>query len=264
MSDLPLLGRRILVTRARHQAGQLSDRLRVLGAEIVEIPAIEIVPPESYANLDCALRNLSQSPSYYGWLIVTSGNGVQALAGRMRELGIGAADFAGAKIAAVGSATARALEAAGLAVMLTPKEYVAESLVEVLGDHVRGQRVLLVRAAIARDVIPDELRARGATVDVVDAYRTEVPEESVTAVRTIFGANGGEVAAATLTSPSTVTNLLKLLSEAGIGRPKAMKAVSIGPVTSKTLRENGWEPAAEADPHDLGGLVAAVVRALSQ
>jgi uroporphyrinogen-III synthase len=253
----PLAGRRILVARARHQAGQLSEKLRALGAEVVEIPAIEIVPPSSYAELDWALGNLPQ----YQWLIVTSANGVRALAGRMKELGIEVGAFAGVKIAAVGSATARALRDLGL-VAVTPSEYVAESLVDALGDGVRGQRVLLVRAAVARDVIPDALRGRGAVVDVVDAYRTVIPEESVTEIGTIFGPGGRGVDAATFTSSSTVTNFLNLLQVAGAETPKTMRAVSIGPITSQTLRDNGWEPAAEADPHDLGGLVAAVVRAV--
>jgi uroporphyrinogen-III synthase len=257
-NKLALAGRTILVTRARHQAGQLSEKLRVLGAEVVEIPAIEIVPPESFAELDRALGNLSR----YQWLIVTSANGVEALAGRMKVLGIGAGGFSRFKVAAVGSATARALEDLGLAVAVTPAEYVAESLVEALGDQVRGQRVLLARAAVARDVIPDALRARGATVDVMDAYRTVIPADSVTTVRTLFGENGGAPDAATFTSSSTVTNFLNLLREAGVDAPKTMRAVSIGPITSKTLRENGWEPAAEADPHDLAGLTAAVVRSL--
>ena len=258
MSELPLAGRRILVTRARHQAGQLSEKLKALGAEVVEIPAIEIVPPESYAELDRALTNLSQ----YQWLIVTSANGAEALGGRMAGLRIGADAFRNMRVAAVGSATAKSLGELGLQTAVTPAEYVAESLVEALGEGVRGKRVLLVRAAAARDVIPDAMRARGATVDVVHGYRTVIPEESVTAVRTIFGADGRVPDAATFTSSSTVTNFQNLLREAGVKAPKTMVAVSIGPITSGTLRENGWEPAAEADPHDLSGLAEAVARAL--
>ncbi len=259
MSKLPLAGRTILVTRARHQAGQLSEKLRALGAEVVEIPAIEIVPPESYAALDEALGNLSQ----YQWLIVTSANGVAALAGRLALAGVGVGDFGHLKIAAVGSATERALEKLGLKVAVTPQEYVAESLVEALGEQVDGKHVLLARAAVARDVIPDALRAWGARVDVVDAYRTVIPAESVTAIRTIFGPGGQAPDAATFTSSSTVTNVLNLLREAGVEAPRGMRAVSIGPITSRTMRENGWEPAAEADPHDLPGLVEAVMRAVT-
>jgi uroporphyrinogen-III synthase len=260
VTELPLAGRRILVTRARHQAGQLSEKLRALGAEVIEIPAIEIVPPESYADLDRALGNLSQ----YRWLIVTSANGAKALGERMQALGFGSGAFAHLKIAAVGSATARGLAEMGLAIAVTPAEYVAESLVEALGDQVGGQRVLLARAAVARDVIPDALRARGASVDVVDAYRTVIPGESVTAVRTLFGPGGRVPDAATFTSSSTVTNFLNLLRESGVQMPGTMRAVSIGPITSGTLRENGWKPAAEADPHDLAGLVGAVVKALGR
>lgn len=260
MSALPLTGKTILVTRARHQAGKLSEELRALGAEVVEIPAIAIVPPESYADLDAALRNLSQ----YQWLIVTSANGTRALGGRMAEFGIEAGAFASLQIASVGSATAEALQDLGLRAAITPPEYVAESLVEALGDQVRGQRILLARAAVARDVIPDALRERGAAVDVVDAYRTVIPAESVTAMRTLFAGGGRIPDAATFTSSSTVTNFLNLAREAGAEVPKTMHAVSIGPITSRTLRENRWEPAAEADPHDLSGLVEAVAKALSR
>ena len=257
MTAGPLAGRRILVTRAAHQAGKLSDKLRAQGAEVVEIPAIEIVPPGSYAALDTALRQLSR----YQWLILTSSNAVEAVWARCAALGIDREQFGHLKIAAVGSATARAIAELGLRVAVTPKEYVAESLVEALGERTRGQRVLLARAAVARDVIPDALRAGGATVDVVEAYRTVIPEASVTAIRTLFADPGQTPDAVTLTSSSTVTNLLALLQAAGVERPAALRAVSIGPLTSRTLREQGWEPAAEADPHDLEGLVAAVSRA---
>ena len=258
MSELPLAGKTILVTRARHQAGRLSEELKKLGATVLEIPAIEIVPPESWADLDRALTHLSQ----FQWLIVTSANAVEALATRTQALGLSLAALAHLRIAAVGSSTAAALRNRGLEVAVTPQEYVAESLVEALADQVRGQGVLLARAAVARDVIPDALRARGAVVEVVDAYRTVIPADSVTEIRTIFSAGGPVPDAATFTSSSTVTNFLNLLHEAGVSAPGAMQAVSIGPVTSGTLRENGWEPAAEADPHDLAGLVSAVVTAV--
>lgn len=258
LAQAPLAGRTILVTRARHQAGQLSEKLRALGAAVLEIPAIAIVPPESYAPLDAALRNLSQ----YQWLILTSANAVEALSSRRAALGLGPAAFAHLQIAAVGSATARSVRDLGLEASLTPKEYVAESLLEALGDLTRAQRVLLVRAALARDLIPHALRDRGALVEVVDAYRTVIPEESVTAIRTNWSCPGAIPDAATFTSSSTVTNFLQLLRAAAIERPPAMLAVSIGPITSQTLRENAWEPAAEANPHDLEGLIHALLRVL--
>lgn len=258
VSTLPLTGRTIMVTRARHQAGRLSEELRARGAEVVEIPAIDIVPPASYEPLDAALSNLSQ----YEWLIVTSANAVAALRCRVEALGSDAGRLDKLQIAAVGSATAQALQAWGLRVAVTPPEYVAESLVAALGERTRGQRVLLARAAAARDVIPDALRARGATVDVADAYRTVIPGDSVTAIRTLFSGDRQAPDAATFTSSSTVTNFAALLAEAGMTAPRSLRAVSIGPITSRTLRAQGWEPAAEADPHDLGGLVEAVVRAV--
>lgn len=252
----PLAGKRVLVTRARQQAGALCAELAKLGAEAMEIPAIEILPPASFEPLDAALRNLGR----YEWLVVSSANTVRAIRERSASLGT-AEDFARLKIAAVGATTARALEEAGLRVSVIPKEYVAESLAEAIPDGLNGARVLIARAAVARDVIPEALRARGAQVEVVEAYRTVVPASSVERVAAMF--SGERPDAATFTSSSTVTNFFHLLREAGFGRPpQGMKAVSIGPITSATLREHDWEPAAEADPHDLGGLVAAVVRVL--
>jgi uroporphyrinogen-III synthase len=257
-NPLPLAGRRVLVTRARHQAGRLAEELRARGAEVLEVPAIEIVPPESYEPLDRALRNLSQ----YQWLIATSANAVDAVCARMEVQGLTGRDCAHLRVAAVGSATAQALLALGLSPAVTPPEYVAESLLEAIGAQTRGQRALLARAAVARDAIPDALRAQGTRLDVVNAYRTVIPATSVTEIRTIF--SGSRLPdGATFTSSSTVVNFLALLRAAGVEAPAILRAVSIGPITSRTLREHGWEPSAEADPHDLTGLVDAVVRALS-
>lgn len=253
----PLTGKRVLVTRARHQAGQLSYELERLGAEAIEIPAIEVVFPLSFGPLDNALRNLRR----YKWLIVTSVNAVRAIQDRRAVLQFSTAEFANVKIAAVGSSTARALTEAGLTVAVTPKEYVAEALARALPEQMTGERVLIARAAIARDVVPDALAERGAKVDVVEAYRTVVPQESVEKLRELFAAGGLD--AATFTSSSTVANFFRLMREAGFERqPDGLRAISIGPITSHTLREHGWEPAAEADPHDVAGLLAAAVRGL--
>jgi len=261
---LPLTGRRILVTRARHQAGQLSLQLSALGAEVIEVPAIEILPPESFEPLDAALRSLSQ----YQWLIVA--NTVRVLSDRMAAAGIPARDFSHLKIAAIGSGTAHALRELGLAIHLTPEEYVAESLLTALGDQLSEARVLLARAAVARDIIPQALTARGAQVDVVNAYRTVIPEDSARQIAQLFSPTR-QISeqqipdAATFTSSSTVTNFFQLLRSAGIDEPPAgMRAVSIGPITSQTLRDHNWEPAVEADPHDLAGLVVAVCRSLEE
>ena len=255
-AKLPLAGRRILVTRARRQAGQLSAELAKLGADVIEIPAIEILPPESYAALDAALRNLHELQ----WLIVTSANAVRAVVERCAAMEIPAADFSHLQIAAIGSKTASALDETGLFASVIPKEYVAESLLEALADRADGARVLIARAAVARDVIPETLAQRGAWVDVVDAYRTVIPDESAAKMRGVFSCAPPD--AATFASSSAVTNFFHLLGAAGLARPDAMLAVSIGPITSQTLREHGWETAAEANPHDVAGLVAATVRAI--
>ncbi|MBT9330159.1 uroporphyrinogen-III synthase [Paracidobacterium acidisoli] len=257
---LPLQGHSVLVTRARHQAGRLTAELQALGASVIEIPTLEIAPPASYEPLDQALGQLQR----YDWLIITSTNTVQVLRERMAVLGLTRASFAHLEIAAVGSATAESLREIGFRVSFMPKEYVAESLIDALGDQIRGQSVLLVRAAIARDLIPDAFRERGAEISVVDAYTTIVPRSSVERIQELFAAKEDLPGAATFTSSSSVTNFFALLSEAGIRRqPPAMKAISIGPVTSQTLRSYQWEPAAEADPHTIAGLVAAVKKGLA-
>ncbi len=258
ISPRALAGRRILVTRARHQAGKLSAELAALGAEVIEIPAIEIVPPVSWEPLDVALQNLSA----YQWLVVTSANAVRSIRERLAALNLDAAGFSHLSIAAVGAATAQALIDAGLFVTLTPQEYVAESLIAAIGDQVRNRRALIVRAAIARDVIPDALAQIAAQIDVVDAYRTVIPEASIRNIAKVFASGQQSLDAATFTSSSTVTNFFHLLRAAGLDRPHKMLAISIGPITSQTLRDHGCEPAAEAGPHDIPGLIAATIRAL--
>ena len=170
----PLAGRRILVTRALHQVGKLSDGLRALGAEPVEVPVLEIRPPESFAALDAALRGFNA----YDWIIFTSANAVRALVERSASLGISFRSASQPQVAAIGEATASAARNAGFTVGLVPGSYVAESLVESLADHARGKRILLARAETARDLIPDALRKAGAQVDVIDAYRNVLPESA--------------------------------------------------------------------------------------
>jgi uroporphyrinogen-III synthase/uroporphyrinogen III methyltransferase/synthase len=254
MSALPLSGRRVLVTRAAHQAGKLSDSLRALGAEPVEVPILEIRPPASSGALDGALRQLHR----YDWLILTSANTVRAIAERAAELELRLEPPASLKIAAIGEATAVAVRKAGLAVTLVPESYVAESLLKELTGQVSGKRVLLARAAVARDVIPDALRNAGADVDVVDAYRNVMPERAPEQLRRALAAG---IDAATFTSSSSATHLAEAARVGGVSFPFAgVPAVSIGPITSQTLRELGWEPAAEARVSDIPGLIDALVQ----
>jgi uroporphyrinogen-III synthase/uroporphyrinogen III methyltransferase/synthase len=252
MSSLPLSGRRVLVTRAAHQAGKLSDGLRALGAEPVAVPVLEIRPPVSFERLDKALRRLDQ----YHWLILTSANTVQSLGERAAALGVRLVLPPSLKVAAVGDATAAAARKAGFTVTLVPESYVAESLLMGLTGLCSGRRVLLARAETARDVIPKVLWQAGAEVTVVDAYRNVMPADAPERLR---GALGAGIAAATFTSSSSAAHLADAAQAAGIKFPfVGVKAVSIGPITSRTLRELGWEPAAEARPSDIAGLIEAV------
>lgn len=250
--SLALEGRRVLVTRAAHQAGRLSDALRALGAVPVEVPVLEIRPPQSFAELDRALGRLAT----YNWLILTSANTVRALRERAATLGLVLGGRDGLKVAAIGKSTATSATEAGFKVTFVPESYVAESLIDGLFGRAPGDRVLLARAETARDVIPDALRAAGVEVDVVDAYRNVLPEGAPARLR---GALEQGIHAVTFTSSSSVTHLAEAAKAAGVNFPfTGVAAISIGPVTSQTLREAGWEPVAEADPSDIPGLIEAL------
>jgi uroporphyrinogen-III synthase len=247
--DRPLAGRRILVTRAAHQASTLSERLFNLDAEPIEVPLIEIQPPASFEPLDRALLELSQ----YGWLILTSANAVRMMASRAPNQNLRSLVPGSLKVAAVGRSTAEAARKEGLHVARVPDVYVAESLVDDLLPDLSGERCLLIRAAIARDVIPGSLREAGAKVDVVDAYHNALPES---APEMLKRALLGRIDAVTFTSSSSVTHLLEAARLSEIEFPFAgVAAISIGPVTSQTLREMGWPPAAQARRPDIDWLV---------
>jgi uroporphyrinogen-III synthase len=250
----PLRGVRILVGRARHQAGALSSELRMLGAIVMEIPFIEIRKPRSFKPLDSVLQNLES----YDWLILTSANGVEALWERLAKVGLNKTSLAHLSIAAIGPATKKAIEQRGVKVDVVPKEYVAESVVRSLRRRVKGKRVLLVRAKVARDVIPIELRKAGAKVDVVEAYETVVPKSSRTQLRSALGNPRLRPHVITFTSSSTVRNFVALLGKrsASLGN---IQFASIGPVTSSTLRELGLGVDIEAGKFTIPGLAAAIV-----
>lgn len=253
----PLAGTRILVGRARHQASSLSAGLRSLGATVVEIPFIEIRNPRSFQPLDGALKNLKT----YDWLILTSANGVEAMWDRRRKLRLTRRHFQHLQIAAIGPATKRALAKNGLTVKMVPEEYVAESVVKGLRDKVNGKRVLLVRAKVARDVIPQELRAAGAQVDVVEAYETVVPAKSRERLRALLKNSARRPHLVTFTSSSTARNFAELVGKARARSLKNVQFASIGPVTSGTLRELGMTVAIEAREFTMAGLIRAIVLA---
>jgi uroporphyrinogen-III synthase len=298
----PLEGVRVLVGRARHQAGALSAELRRLGAQVIEIPFIEIRKSRSFQPLDSALKNLNT----YDWLILTSVNGVEAMSARLEKQHLNFADLRskrnrevsrsvkngerynftrsakenregheftraahgakknaalaaeGIRIAAIGPATKKAIEQRGAKVDVVPKEYVAESVVRSLKAKVRGKRVLLVRAKVARDVIPRELRKAGAHVDVVEAYETVVPASSRVRLQAAFKDAGKRPHVVTFTSSSTVRNFAALLDRRKQTPFAGTLTASIGPVTSATLRELGFPVDIAAKEFTIPGLVAAI------
>jgi len=259
-----LAGVSVLVGRARHQASALSAGLRGMGADVLEIPFIEIRKPRSYKALDSALKNLAE----YDWLILTSVNGVDALWERLRKLHVGGKPMLHLKVAAIGPATAQAIERHGVKVNVVPKEYVAESVVASLRRKVKGKRVLLARAKVARDVIPRELRKLGAHVDVVEAYETVVPETSRKRLWAALQSSQRRPDVITFTSSSTVRNFVALLgqSRGRVGRvhmgreENRVRFASIGPITSSTLREFGLPVDIEAAEYTIPGLIKAIAK----
>ncbi len=255
---MPLRGWRILVSRARDQGGALSVGLRELGAEVFEIPFIEIRPPRSFKCLDESLELVAE----YEWLILTSVNGVRAMFERMALLNLSKRVLAHLKIVAIGPATRAAIEREGLKVALTPKEYVAESVVEALADKVRGKRVLLCRAKIARDVIPREIRRMGAFLDVAEAYETVIPQTSRVELRAVLRDPERRPHIITFTSGSTVKNYVALLGIRS-GRSRLVDGVlnaSIGPATSEALRQFQLNVDVQPSEYTIPGLIDAIVK----
>ena len=248
---LPLFGKRIVVTRAQDQAGDFSERLRALGADAIELPVISIQPPEDPGPLDRAIAQLG----VYDWVIFTSVNGLRFF---MNRLDRSPRDLRSlkARICAIGPATRRAIEDLHLKVDLMPDEYVAESLVSAFRPiQLDGSRVLLPRAAVARDLIPSELSKLGAQVEVVEAYRNIVPENAAERAREIFGA-AQKPDWITFTSSSTVNNCIAI---AGRDALDGVHIASIGPVTSNTAREHGLTVDVEAKEFTLDGLIQAIL-----
>ncbi len=245
----PLAGLRVLVTRPEEQAGELNRRLRELGAEPVACPTIRVEAPEDSRPLDDAIAGIER----YGWVIFTSVNGVRFFAGRLAALGCEPARLNQVRLAAIGPATARALAELGLRVEFVPRRYVAEAIVEEIGD-VAGQRVLLPRADIARKALAEGLRDKGAQVDEVTAYRTVAADASLPA---------GPIDIATFTSPSTVRSFVALVEAAGqdpAGYLARSRVACIGPITAQAAEAEGLRVDVVADEHTVEGLIAAIVQ----
>ena len=302
VKSLPLEGKRILVTRAREQAGVLSERLQAVGAIPVEFPVIRIMPPQNWEPLDSALGKLfladAKNLPYYAWLIFTSANGVNIFCERLLSLGFHTENMLGVRVAAIGPATAAALARYDITADLVPGEYVAESVAAALiedtqrrEESLEGKRVLLPRAAEARQVLVTELQQAGAIVDEVAAYTTVAAAGDDELGREVLHLlQNGQIDIITFTSSSTVRNFMQWLTSCDTGagskpgdhegchyisnvrgnvvaslvdaryRNPQLKIACIGPITSQTARELGLKVDIEAREFTIDGLVEAIVQ----
>ena len=255
MADQPLAGKRVIVTRARKQAGGLAQRIEALGGEVIEVPTIEIQPPADFTAFDAALARIGS----YDWLIFTSVNSVDPFLARLTHVGKSVMDLKKLKTAAVGAATAERLAAVGISLVLVPTRYQAEGLLESFdGENMRGKRVLIPQAARARDILPETLRRWGADVALIEAYRTVMPACDSGAVQQRL--QRGEVDIVTFTSSSTASNFSQLFGGGALMSIIGNAVIAcIGPITAKTVQELGGQVAILARRSTIDGLIDALV-----
>jgi len=250
--SMPLNGRRIVITRAREAGGSFAAGLRALGAEVTEFPTIETVAPDSYAAIDAALERLA----IFDWVIFTSASGVERLLERMSTRAIDLRALLGAKLGAIGPATAARLAVHGLAVTAIPAEYRAEAIIEALGaGRIRDARILIPRAQVAREVLPEMLIAAGAReVFVAPVYKTVKPRHApIDSVREMAAA--GSIDLVAFTSSSTVTNFSEMV---GAAVARGLKAAAIGPITAETARSAGIQVVTQPTEYTIPALIAAI------
>ena len=258
--ERPLFGKTVVVTRAREQASAFRILLERKGAQCLEFPTIEVVPPASWELLDEAIRNLG----FYDWLIFTSVNGVRFFFQRLQEHGEDVRALHGIRIAAIGPKTATELTYRGLRLDLVPSEYRAEAVIEGLGEHeVRGKRFLLPRAAKAREILPEKLEEMGGQIDVVTAYETIRPAGKSEEVRNLL--KKGAISCVTFTSSSTVENFAAMFP--GDDLPSLLDKVAIaciGPITAQTAEEHGLKVNIMPAEYTIEALTADVVEYFSR
>ncbi len=253
----PLKGRTILITRAEKSGTDLAEKLRALGAEVLSLPGIEVLPPHSWAPLDAAVAELGT----FEWLVFTSQNAIEPFFERLVKHGPQSLALRALRIAAVGTGTARALQARGLHVHLVPAEHVAEALAEVLAPLAVGKRLLWPRAEHARDTLSARLVAAGALeVVAVPAYRSQTPRIDSAPVRAALAA--GRVDAVTLGSAQTLKGVIELLGREGVAWLGRTRLICLGPIVESACRGAGLADVTVAKPHTVQGLVDATVQAL--
>jgi len=259
MNKRPLVGKTILITRAREQSGEFATFLKKLGAEVIEFPTIEIVPPLSWKELDQAIARLRT----YDWIIFTSANGVSFFWQRLREKKKLSRLPSSLRVCAIGPATASQLVERGVSVNYVPKEFIAESIVEGFKKMaIKGKRILLARAKKGRDILPKGLRKKGAEVDVVEVYRTVKPKGGSKKLRELLKAR--RIDAIAFTSSSTVNHFAELLKKEDVKKLlRGTATACIGPVTTKTA--TGWGLKVQIQPkqYTIPGLTEAIARHFS-
>ncbi len=230
-----LTGKKILITRTREQSGDFSTQLKKMGAEVIEFPTIETVPPTRWKELDQAIDQLKS----YNWIIFTSANGVNFFWQRLKERGKAPRLPSSLKVCAIGPATADQLKRKGISVHYVPKEFIAESILEGFKNvRMEGKRILLARAKKARDILPKGLRKMGAEVDVVEVYRTVRPKGGSKKMKKLLTEKKIDVI--TFTSSSTVNHFADLLKKEDLKKlVKGIAIACIGPVTARTAKEWG-------------------------
>ncbi len=249
-----LSGKRIVVTRAASQARELAQRIEALGGEAIGFPTIEIQPPQSYDDLDAAISDIQS----YDWIIFTSVNGVDGFLQRLNTLRVWVTALSALRIAAIGPETAKRLAQVGLRPAIVPDQYMAEGILDVLDcESMRDRRVLIPRAAKARDVLPQTLREWGATVNVVETYRTAMPSAEVSALRQLIVERNIDMI--TFTSPSTVNNFISMMGLKTLAElPTTIAIACIGPITQQRVEELGGRADVVANEFTIAGLVRAI------
>lgn len=255
MNNKPLAGKKILITRARDQSGDFATRLKTLGAEVIEFPTIEIVPPLCWKELDQAIDQLRS----YGWLIFTSANGVNFFWQRLAERGEVHRFPSTLKVCSIGPATANQLRKKKISVSYIPKEFIAESILDGFEKLlIKGERILLARAKKARDILPNGLKKMGAKVDVVEVYRTIRPKQGAKRLKQILAE--GKIDVITFTSSSTVNHFVELLRKEDLKKMlKGIVIACIGPVTAKAAKGWGMKVQIQPKQYTIPGLTQAIV-----
>jgi uroporphyrinogen III methyltransferase/synthase len=246
----PLSGKRVLVTRSRDQASELSELLREQGAAPIEFPVIRISPPESFDELDAAVDRIDT----YDWILFTSANAVRTVVDRLRRLGRDVRSLKGPLIGVIGPATEETVFSYGMMVDFMPSRFVAEAVAEEFSDP-EGKRILIPGAKDAREVLPEKLREKGAHVDFVASYQTVIEESCAPPIKEML--QRGEIDIITFTSSSTVKNFVQLVGRESV--PEGVKIACIGPITAQTAEEHGLKPDIVAQDYTIKGLVKALM-----